>query len=511
MHQTTPPTAWRNKVLRDTAMLNGAALTAQGAGVVQSLIVMRLLEPRVYGIWLGLVIILTYGGLAHFGTEHGIELRLPYFRGKNQSGRASAMADSVFLVWTISTLFVAAGVAIYALVSKQSSPLVREGLLAIAVLLPLNQQANFHSRWQGAALTDFKLSSALSVLQSWVSLLVIVPLVYFMGLRGLMIGTVLVSSLVCAVWLRASAYRFRGRWSRRLVWQAVRVGLPMTLVVLGGGLIQTIDRLVILSVLGATSLGYYAVTRLGGGIVYGLMAQAGSAMSPHISAEMGRSRDAPQSLERFLVVPTIVFAFVSTFAIALLIVVIPALVTLWLPKYSPGLGAFLIYIPGFYFLGIIITANTILTLVFIARRRQRHVLYVQAGAIVLEGSLAFVLLKTGSGLRGAAIGSTVAYAVYGLAILSMAARQVLGSRALALRFLGRVLAPFVTVIPVMIVAHDLSVSIFPDRLIPGLAIQTAVLAIITAAMLPVFNRQVQFRPLAVEMRNSVRARLKKGR
>ncbi|MGI8401531.1 MAG: lipopolysaccharide biosynthesis protein [Gemmatimonadaceae bacterium] len=511
MHQAPPPASWRNKVLRDTAMLNGAALTAQGAGVVQSLIVMRLLEPSVYGIWLGLFIILTYGGLAHFGTEHGIELRLPYFRGKSQSARGNAMADSVFLFWTFSTLFVAAGVAVYALASKHSSPLVREGLLAIALLLPLNQQANFHSRWQGAALTDFKLSSVLSVLQSWVSLLLIAPLVYFMGLRGLMIGTVLVSALVCVVWLRASAYRFRGRWSTRLVWQALRVGLPMTLVVLGGGLIQTIDRLVILSVLGATSLGYYAVTGLGGGIVYGLMAQAGSAMSPHISAEMGRSRDSPQSLERFLVVPTIVFAYLSTFAIAVLIIVIPALVTLWLPKYSPGLGAFLIYIPGFYFLGIIITANTILTLVLIARRRQRLVLYVQAGAIALEGGLAFVLLKSGSGLRGAAIASTIAYAVYGLAILSMAGRQVLGSRALALQFVGRVLVPFVAIIPIMILAHNFSVSIYPNRLIPGIAIQTAVLAIITAPMLPVFNRQVRFRPLAIELRNSLRARLENRR
>ena len=511
MHQPTPATSWRNKVLKDTAMLNGAALTAQGAGVVQSLIVMRLLEPSVYGIWLGLSIILTYGGLAHFGTEHGIELRLPYFRGKSQSARSGAMADSVFLVWTISTLFVAAGVAIYALFSKQSSPFVRQGLVAIALLLPLNQQANFHSRWQGAALTDFKLSSLLSVLQSWLSLLVIVPLVYFLGLRGLMIGSVAVSSLVCAVWLRASAFRFRGRWSKRLAWQALRVGLPMTLVVLGGGLIQTIDRIVVLSVLGATSLGYYAVTGLGGGIVYALMAQAGSAMSPHISAEMGRSRDSPQSLERFLVAPTIIFAFLSTFAIAVLIIVIPALVTLWLPKYSPGLGAFLIYIPGFYFLAIIITANTILTLILIARRRQRLVLYVQGGAIALEGGIAFVLLKSGSGLRGAALASTVAYAVYGLVLLWMAARQVLGTRELALRFVGRVLVPFVAVIPAMILTHDLSARIFPDRLIPGLAIQTAVLAIITGGMLPVVNRQIQLRPLAVEIRNTVRARFDRER
>ena len=78
----------------------------------------------------------------------------------------------------------------------------------------------------------------------------------------------------------------------------------MTLVALGTGIIQT-DRIVILPLLGAQSLGYYGVTSLGGGAVYGLIAQAGSVMGPHITVEMGRSSDSPRALKRFLVTPTI--------------------------------------------------------------------------------------------------------------------------------------------------------------------------------------------------------------
>ena len=486
-------------------MLNAATLTAQAAGVIQSLLVMRLLDPAVYGIWLGLTILLTYGGFAHLGTEHGIELRLPYFLGKGQRARGAAMADSVFLVWTVSTLIVASGIALYALVAEQRVS-VREGLFTIALLLPLNQQANFHSRWQGAARTDFRVASLISIAQSWISLIVIVPLVYWLGLRGIMLGSVLVAALICVAWLRASAYRFRRQWSPTLVWQALRVGLPMTLVVLGGGLIQTVDRIVILSVLGARSLGYYAVTGLGGGIVYGLLSQAGSAMSPHISAEMGRSRDSPAALERFLVGPTLTFAYASAFAIAVLVIVIPALVTLWLPRYTPGVGAFLIYVPGFFFLGIISTASTILTLALIARRMQRLVLYIQAGAIGLEAGLAFVLLQSGSGIKGAALASTVAYGVYGVAVLAMAAKEVFGSRAAGLRFVSRALVPFVAFIPTLVLAHIVSSAIFDGNLAGAVAAQLVVLAAVTAGLVPTANRQLQLRALFVEMRRSVFAR-----
>ena len=47
------------------------------------------------------------------------------------------------------------------------------------------------------------------------------------------------------------------------------------LVVLGGVLIEIVDRLIILNLLGVTSLGYYGITSFGGVSAYRLLAQAG--------------------------------------------------------------------------------------------------------------------------------------------------------------------------------------------------------------------------------------------
>src|SRR5438309_1189627 len=76
---TGPLGSLGRKVLKDTAMLNGAALASQAAALLQSLVVMRLLQPQTYGVWLAATIVLSYGGYAHFGGEHALELRLPYF------------------------------------------------------------------------------------------------------------------------------------------------------------------------------------------------------------------------------------------------------------------------------------------------------------------------------------------------------------------------------------------------------------------------------------------------
>ena len=497
---------WRNKVLKDTAMLNVAAVIAQLASVGQSLIVMRLLGPATYGTWLGLSILLTYGGLAHFGSEHGLGIRLPYLRGKRQMARAEAMTDSVFMVWTASTLLLSVAIVIYAMTWAKVSFLTRQGLFAIALLLPLYQQAAFYSRWRGAALTDFRLSSILSVVQSWASLIFVVPLVALLGLRGLMIGSVAASLLVMLAWIRESGYDFRGRWSLRLYWQTIRVGLPMTLVVLGGGLVQTTDRVVILWLLGATPLGYYGVTSLGGGLVYALIAQAGSAMGPHITLEMARSGDTPQSLERFLVAPTIAFAYVASFAIALVIIVIPVFVRFLLPNYTKGLTPFLIFVPGFYFLSIILTANTILTLILIARRKQRLVLYVQGAAILSEAVLAFAFIKAGLGLNGAALASTIAYALYGLGILILAATYVLHRRPAILGFIGRVLTPAIVVFPLILTVRLVTERFISDNPVASAAIQLVALAVIAAALFRTLDRQVPIRALATEARATLRNR-----
>ena len=230
-------------------------------------------------------------------------------------------------------------------------------------------------------------------------------------------------------------------------------------------------------------------------------------MGPHITVEMGRSADRADSLRKFLVAPTIAFAYVSAFAISVLIVAIPGLVIVLLPQYIPGLRAFLVYVPGFFFMSIILTANTILTLVLIARRKQRIALFVQGGAIAIEAALAFVMVEGGLGLPGVAAASTIAYAFYGVSILWLAAIEVLGGSANAAGFVMQVITPAAIMFPAMIMTHVAIGRLMPNHLFGGIALQLVVLALLATILLRSLNKQVVVRTVAMDFWHSVRGRV----
>ena len=430
----------RGKILSDTLWLNAASVIGQVFGVLQSLVVMHLLGPEGMGVWLGAAVILGYAAYAHLGIDYGMGIRLPYYRGRNDPERAEAIQDTGYLAWTVLALIAATALLLIAFtvsVSEQS----RNAMIAVAVIIPFEQQTSFFVRWQASARLDFRLASYLAVARSVLSFLLVVPLTAAFRLPGFLAGMAAVAVVMFAVWCTRVTFRPGGRVSAEAFAEMVRIGFPILVVSLAGILIQTVDRLLILGMLGTASLGYYGVTTLGGGMLYGVLAQAGNAVSPHLSAEFGRTREDPASLERFLVKPTLLIAIAAAAGIMLLAAVIPALVHLALPRFLPGLPAFYAYVPGFYFLGLILTANNILNIILIEQRRQRIVVYIQALAIALQAGLGWLLLRAEIGLPGVALASTASYAFYGVTILVMAAQQAIPEPARRLTFLWRALFP----------------------------------------------------------------------
>lgn len=435
-------TTHHRKILKDTLFLNGAMTVGQVFAVVQSLLVMRVLDPAGYGIWLGLVILLSYASYVHLGVDDGLGIRLPYYRGQNEERRAIESTNTAYSVWTGLTIVFAIGIGGFALLARQQSAVTKAGLIAVAVLVVLQQQIAFYDRWLSSQ-ASFRRVSTLSTAQSFISVSLIVPLAYALGIYGVMLGTVATSFVMWLLWSRSAGFRASWRFSASSLADLLRVGMPLLLVSLSWTLIKTIDRVLILRLLGPASLGLYGITGIGGNFLYSLMHKAGSAISPHITEEMGRSGDSPEALRKYLIKPTLLFAAASVAGIMLLLFVVPLLVELVLPRYRPGIGAFYLFVPGFFFLGITMTSGNILSVVLMARRRQRFLLYLQGLALATEVGAIYLFVGRGWSLEGVALASTLSYAVYGLSILAGAARCVIKIRAERWSFLGEVLTPFV--------------------------------------------------------------------
>jgi O-antigen/teichoic acid export membrane protein len=430
----------RRKIVRDAVMLNVGTIIGQVLAVVQSLLVMRVLDPTGYGTWLGLVVLLSYAGYAHFGVENGLGIRLPYYRGLEDTERELRVSDTSYAVWTLSAGVLSVAILLYAAFFTEPS-LLRTGLLVVSAMVPLKQQVAFVERWLGSR-AEFMRIILINVLLSILSFCLVVPLAYWLGIRGVMYGTLIASVLPFVMHVGWSGYRPMGHFDREMLWELMRVGFPLMLVSLSWVLVMSIDRMLVLALLGTTSLGYYGVTGLGGGFLYGILSKAGAAMSPHITETIGRSDGAPASLRGYLIQPTLILGTLALAGVSALVLVVPLVVQSYLPQFAPGLPAFYIFVPGFYFLGITMSAGNILSVILMSRERQRNLLYLQGSALLCEVLLCVLMVRHGGGLAGVALASTIAYAVYGLGIVYSASRYVLVESSERRAFLRAIAIPF---------------------------------------------------------------------
>jgi O-antigen/teichoic acid export membrane protein len=481
----------RKKILKDTLLLNASSIIAQGVGFFQSIFMMKFLDPDTYGLWLGLNIVLLYSAHIHLGMEFGMGVRLPYFNGKGEIERAEQMADTVYVLWTAAVILLAAGVVAFGLFMPGLKEIERFGLFIIAAISLFAQQIQFFTRWLTSAQKDFSVISIMSIVRSVVSFVLTVLFARSYGVQGVIVAAGLTFLIMFPLWFFKTPYRFRWKLSKEMFFDSIQTGFPIFLVVLGGVLIQTLDRSLILMLLGPKSLGTYGIVTLASGVSYGLMAQAGSAISPHIAEEMGRSKDDPTALAKFLVKPTLMF---SSFAAVLgmsLFIAVPPLVEFLLPKYRSALPAFICALPAAYFLSIILTASNILNIILITQKRQRLVIYLQGLAILVQVCCTIKFIDLGWSVAGAALGATVSAAAYSIATLALTAAQMSSSRVWQLQFLLDVLIPFACALGVAALSTVIG-SHFLKEHAPLALVAQALLVLISAVLLGVWlNKRIK--------------------
>ncbi|HKR10325.1 MAG TPA: polysaccharide biosynthesis C-terminal domain-containing protein, partial [Gemmatimonadaceae bacterium] len=247
---------------------------------------------------------------------------------------------------------------------------------------------------------------------------------------------------------------------------------------------------------------------LGGTFVYGLLAQAGNAINPHIAAELGKGGvgDAAERLRPYLVAPTRVFAALSATFLSVLAFAVPPLVQLWLPQYTPGIPAFLFYIPGFFFLSIALTAGNILNGVLILRKKQRYLIYIQMLAVLVEIVFSFLLVWAGLGLVGVALASTLSYLAYGLTTLMMASGYVIPRWQERSKFLLEVFAPLLFATIVVVGCYALGNVLMPGDALARAALQLVIVSVLGASTLWVFRQRIGIHDAVPVVRAALRRR-----
>lgn len=443
--------------------MNLASIISQGLLILQGFIVLRFVDPASYGVWMGLLILLRYGSYAHLGLSFGLMFRLPYYTGQQDLSRARQVEDTTFFGWLLLTFLFAFGVLGYYLIFADSTGVPALGAIIISIMFLTEEQSGFMNRWNTNARKDFKLFSIISIIRSFLSFFIVVSLTYFFQLTGLMLGSLLVSAGVALLWWFRTPFRPRLNFSLPILVELFRVGFPNLLVVLGYALIETIDRVLVLNLLGPVYLGYYAVTNMGGSSLYGLMAQAASVTLPHMVEETDQYRNNYGIFEKYMIKPSIYYAYLAALMVIFLVFAIPSLVDVWLPKYVPGLLAFYLFVPGFFFLGINIFASNILNVILVARNRTYWLVVIQFLAVCVEVLCGLIFIRAGWGIAGVGLASTLSYMVYSFVVLFFTSRFVIQNHYERRRLFLELILPFVYGAILVLTFLYLGQRIFPDH------------------------------------------------
>jgi O-antigen/teichoic acid export membrane protein len=168
-----------------------------------------------------------------------------------------------------------------------------------------------------------------------------------------------------------------------------------------------IDALMIGKMLGMAELGFYTIALMSVQQIGSLGRFSQIILIPHIQERYGKTGRLEDASALFLR-STRILAYAMPWIISAVIFFVPMLVHLLLPKFIPGLPAMKILVIGYYFVAVNeLTVNAAYT-----ADKQRRIIPFMLVVIAAAAALNYAFIKSGWGIQGVALATSLSYFVY---------------------------------------------------------------------------------------------------
>jgi O-antigen/teichoic acid export membrane protein len=95
-----------NRTLTNILYFFVAVVIAKCIGISKTFFLAKILEPSDYGVWITMLLIISYAPIATFGTMDALLKQFPYFIGKGELARAKEVEDDVLGSVVLSAILV---------------------------------------------------------------------------------------------------------------------------------------------------------------------------------------------------------------------------------------------------------------------------------------------------------------------------------------------------------------------------------------------------------------------
>ena len=444
------PRSSLREIARDFAYMTVARGASIGVGVLRSLVIPGLLGPLAYGVWKTLDLIQNYAKFIDLGARAALRREIPYAVGKDDTARLALVRDVAFGVNNAAILI--AGAVTVAIALGVDEPAMRSALF---VFLPLLFVEHVYAYLEHLLYghKEFPTMAKINIVVRVAGAAAAIPLTWAFGLTGLIVGSALTYLGGTLLQLRLIGFAIRPRWSWTVYRELVTVGFPAHLNGFLYNILLSIGRLFVLSFLGLTGMGFYALGTTINQYIFQLSYTFGNVLSPHL-VERYTERERIEDLREMVVAPLLIISKATPLILGLVFFGAKGAILTVLPEFEPGILPMQILLVGTWFSSV----PRGLSSFFITIRKQGQTIPVYLAAILVNAGTVGWLMSSGHGMVGAAVGTVVALALLGTTLVVLALRYFMAPMGIAL-FLLRLAWPPALAVGLVAVAQRASESL----------------------------------------------------
>lgn len=392
-------------VIKNISYFLFALVLSKPLGFILSFILAKALGPADFGVWITLVLLVSYSPIACLGTVEALVKKVPFHRGRNEHREIQELEDSIMGSVILAAFFILAVACVALLFLPDMLWGMDSHLTAVMLVAAATMFFSGFFYYRLSAYENFKAVGTLDFFRSVVALLFMGGLGWKWSLKGVVFGYLLHEASVCGL-----AIYFNVRTVGKVGWSfqktrlisVVRIGFPITVLWWTLTLTGTVDRVVLGSMLGPLAVGHYGLG-ISLGSILGLIPMAvGRVLYPKVNMEFGKNVGAA-AMKKIVLAPSLALGTLLANVQVVVLVVMPFLYNEFLPKYQLGLHAGQILILGGFFGCMLRNGDNFL----IAANHETAFLKFIVLTLVFNIVADVSLVKAGLGIEGIALGTSL--------------------------------------------------------------------------------------------------------
>lgn len=338
---------------------SSSSLMLSFANFISGIIIIRWLQPEQLGVWHSVRLAITYSQFLLCGINNGLNRELPYYLGREDHTKAKDLAGTaLYLNVFACSIGICSGLAATLYFHNESKVLVFS-IITVTILIVTTFYRNyltvtFRSKDSFGKLGNIQFVEA-------ILLLISIPLIYFLTFDGMLLRLIITSIIALVIIHAVRPIKALPVFNKESTIILLKTGIPIFILDYIVTSAATCDRLALLRIGGPVLVGYYALASIANETIAVLPNSIANYFYSRMSFSYGKTND-PKVLWKAAVK---IFLFIPLLMLPIAIVgyyAMPPVITMFFPKYIPGIKAAQIMFFVALFSGASIGSNVIWTL-----------------------------------------------------------------------------------------------------------------------------------------------------